>query len=600
MRQHPLVVDTVSPVFRATPTRRVRVGVGAALVIATWAPLIERAQSGNKTLSGISASGVRVSGLAPNPLREALTPLANDIATRPITVQFGDVETTVTPSSLNVQMDMDATVLKLQEAGFDTNPLAATVGVISRQLEDDHVSPVVGYSEDALLRLLDSWERDPNVTLTEGDLTFNGTKVTVVRPIAGRGFDRARAQELLIAAIRDPRQRMLAIPLEQREPNLSLTAIEDAASRARTLLGKSYDIEVGSKRFRIGPEQLAPALRTVTRTRTMDLRVDPLVLRAQLKDRLASIEQEPVDAKWKFEGSKPIVVPSRNGRSVPLQKIATEILDGSTSITTSFEVVKPERDTKWARRMDIKEVVGTFTTPFPPGEDRIINIQVAAKQLNNTVVEPGTVFSLNELLGERTTEKGYVVAHSIAADLTFEDTVGGGVSQVSTTLYNATYAAGLEDVEHTAHSIYISRYPMGREATLTWPSIDNKFRNTLRSGVLIRTKVEDESITVTLYGNAHGQRVLVNEPIQLREIDVTTNATCKVNRQMSSGARRFINGTPGYEVEYSREIIQANGTSKTERRNARYQMRPNRCEVGPDTPTANPQVGTSSSSAAAT
>ena len=125
------------------------------------------------------------------------------------------------------------------------------------------------------------------------------------------------------------------------------------------------------------------------------------------------------------------------------------------------------------------------------------NIHVAADVLNNTVVEPGQTFSLNEKLGPRTAEKGYVKAPILVEDGFGED-YGGGVSQLTTTLYNAVFFGGYEDVSHTPHTFYISRYPMGREATVNYPSIDLKFRDDTSHGVLIRTYYSDTSITVTL------------------------------------------------------------------------------------------------------
>ena len=104
----------------------------------------------------------------------------------------------------------------------------------------------------------------------------------------------------------------------------------------------------------------------------------------------------------------------------------------------------------------------------------------------------------------RTTDKGYR-SPGIGANLEFEDSVGGGVSQLSTTLFNAVFFGCYEDVTHTVHALYISRYPMGREATLNYPSIDNKFRNDSHSGVLIRAFYSGTSVTVALYGSKEGR-----------------------------------------------------------------------------------------------
>jgi vancomycin resistance protein YoaR len=125
------------------------------------------------------------------------------------------------------------------------------------------------------------------------------------------------------------------------------------------------------------------------------------------------------------------------------------------------------------------------------------------------LVRPGETFSLNGHVGERTLEKGYVDAGSIVAG-EIVDTIGGGTSQFTTTMYNAVFWGGYQDVEHKPHSYYFSRYPEGIEATLFWQSIDLKFRNNREHAVLIDTLYTDTSITVRFFGFNDG-RTLVGE-----------------------------------------------------------------------------------------
>ena len=141
-----------------------------------------------------------------------------------------------------------------------------------------------------------------------------------------------------------------------------------------------------------------------------------------------------------------------------------------------------------------------------PGQPRVTNIQQIAKDVDGTVVAPGARFSLNETAGERTEEKGYVEAPFIA-DGKIEPSIGGGVSQFSTTLYNAAYFAGLQLDSHRPHSFFIDRYPAGREATLNYPDIDLTWTNDTDAPVLIRTKTDEGAVTVRLYGDNGGRRV---------------------------------------------------------------------------------------------
>jgi len=154
----------------------------------------------------------------------------------------------------------------------------------------------------------------------------------------------------------------------------------------------------------------------------------------------------------------------------------------------------------------VKALIGTFTTYYVAGQPRVKNIQRIAADVDGTVVAPGARFSLNEAAGPRTEAKGYVEAPFIA-DGKIKPSIGGGVSQFSTTLYNAAFFAGLQLDGHRPHSFFIDRYPAGREATLNYPDIDLAWTNDTGAPVLIRTKTDGGAVTVRLYGDNGGRRV---------------------------------------------------------------------------------------------
>jgi hypothetical protein len=156
--------------------------------------------------------------------------------------------------------------------------------------------------------------------------------------------------------------------------------------------------------------------------------------------------------------------------------------------------------------LGIVEQVSTFTTRHPAGQPRVENIHRAADVLRGTVVPPGETFSLNGVLGARTRDKGYVEAPTIQNGRLVPG-VGGGVSQLATTVFNAAFFAGLEFGEYQSHSIYISRYPYGREATVNYPGLDMQFVNTTPYGVMIWTQYDASSITVSLFSTRYWQSV---------------------------------------------------------------------------------------------
>jgi vancomycin resistance protein YoaR len=175
---------------------------------------------------------------------------------------------------------------------------------------------------------------------------------------------------------------------------------------------------------------------------------------------------------------------------------------------------EPELNTEAAEAMGPFGEVSTFTTYHPCCASRVVNIQLLADEIDNHWVLPGETFSINETAGQRTLAEGYKRAGAIIGGriecCDSAVNIGGGTSQFATTFYNAIFFGCYEDVFHQPHSIYFSRYPYVREATLGYPSPDVKFRNDSESVIFIDTSYTGSSITVTFYGN-NGGRICTSE-----------------------------------------------------------------------------------------
>jgi vancomycin resistance protein YoaR len=192
------------------------------------------------------------------------------------------------------------------------------------------------------------------------------------------------------------------------------------------------------------------------------------------------------------------------------------------------------------------EVVARFTTRYPAGEPRVTNIRRAAELLDGTQLRPGATFSMNAALGERTLERGFVPAPSIVDDR-FVDSVGGGISQVATALYNAAFFAGLDLVEHTPHSIYIDRYPLGREATISWGGPELVFRNDWPAPLRMHLRATDTELTVRFVSAGLGRRV------------------------ETETSDRIASGGDGFTVEYTRRVYRYDELIVEERFRSRYE-----------------------------
>ena len=169
-------------------------------------------------------------------------------------------------------------------------------------------------------------------------------------------------------------------------------------------------------------------------------------------------------------------------------------------------MTEPETTTAELKRLRITEEISEFTTPYNCCEPRVTNIQRAAEILDGTIIPAGGRFSLNEALGERTRARGSGPAPQINAG-ELEDAVGGGVSQMATTTFNAAFFAGLRVVVHTPHEFWITRYPPGREATISWGGPEMIVENDWPAAILMTVSDSGTALTVSMYSSKLGRRV---------------------------------------------------------------------------------------------
>ena len=600
-----------------TRARRLLIVLGGSVVglvaVAALASLAEHTVYAGRVLPGVRLAGTTVSGKKDQAARDQVAQLAARLEREPLLAHAGAHTFTVEPSVIGYTVDVDATMQRLREAGREPNPLAAVADSVLRRFRPDDVPLVVHYDPSRFEGLLDGWATVLDTGLVEGNIKIVGTRVATVMPHAGAGLQREKAARLLAAALVDGRRPELELPTGIAQPAVGRAAVEAAAAQARQLLASSRTVSTGAIHVMLTGAQLAPALRATPNGHRLELTLDPEKLRAALGAPFAYVSRPAMDATFAITPSNTVqIVPSADGDMVDTGALSTAIFAGEPAVQARFTVVHPKHNTAWAEALGITHQVSSFTTYFPAGQPRVHNIDLAANILNNTVVEPGRTFSLNDKLGERTPQKGYVKAPILVEDGFGED-YGGGISQLTTTLYNAVFFGGYVDVQHSPHAFYISRYPMGREATIVWPTVDLKFRNDTKHGVLIRASYSATSITVTFYGNTDGRTAHEANRKILKVTPVTDNVlTCPVANppdedpnnvcaQLAPGERSSVqSGETGYDVEFDRVIDQPGQPERRYHYEVHYPMLPNRVLIGAGSPpsassTTGPPPSTTSS-----
>jgi vancomycin resistance protein YoaR len=579
---------------------------GFAALFVTLGSLAEHVAYAGRVLPGVQVDGTHVATKGKTQAHDAIARLGADLDQAPLHVRTENARFILAPSAIGYDVDADATAAHAEQAGRHDEPWSMIAGTIVRRLRPDHVPLVVHYDPARLDSTLASWAGSVDQGVVEGGLRFDGTTVVPVMPHAGNGIQLASARKRLTQALAHAdRTHEVRLPFGHVTPEVDAAQVEAAAARARALLASNIEIQTAETTVTLTPADLAPTLGTRINGHTLDLTIDSAPLRTTLAPRIAPFETPPVDATFTVNSDNTVnIVPSRDGRELDVDAIAADILAGKRTIAARVRNAHPAHDTAWAQQLGITRQVSTFTTNHPSGQPRVHNIHVAADVLNNTVVEPGQVFSLNDKLGPRTPEKGYVKAPILIEDGFGED-YGGGVSQLTTTLYNAVFFGGYQDVEHTPHHFYISRYPMGREATINYGSIDFKFRDDTSHGVLIHTNYSATSITVTLFGDNDGRvvheenrHILHTEPITDQLIDCpakkATDDPGNDCAHLSAGTHYTAQtGETGYDVEFDRVIEQPGHPTRREHQAVHYPMLQNKVLVGTAPPAASSTTSTS-------
>jgi vancomycin resistance protein YoaR len=394
---------------------------------------------------------------------------------------------------------------------------------------------------------------------------------------AGAGVDRHALRRSLRTL--PTRVELEIVPVR---PVVTTAEAEAAARRVEHLLDGARRVRFRDRESMLTPRRLRALVRTRRENGALSVWLDPRGLGASLRVRLGGYETAPRDATFAVGAVGVRVVPSRPGRALDVRRVGRSLVSNleSTTHLARFVATRPGLTTAEAEKLDIRELVSEFTTYYSCCQPRVTNIQRAAELLDGTVIRPGRAFSLNEALGRRTVEKGFVAAPQIL-DGRLEDSVGGGISQVATTLYNAAFFAGVQLVAHQAHQFYISRYPMGREATVSWGGPELIFRNDWPAAILMKVAASDSAITVRFYSRKLGRRVETTTGEPYAQTEPRTIRT--LNAALAPGAASTVQsaGESGFTVQYTRKVLRGDELVRNERYTVRYDPQNAIVEVGP-------------------
>ncbi|HHJ98510.1 MAG TPA: hypothetical protein ENN10_01005 [Actinobacteria bacterium] len=456
---------------------------------------------------GVSVGTVDVGGMTLANATDAIQTHVAEQTAVPVTLEVGDDRWEVEAASIGVSVDATA----LAEAAYDVGRgdvteavwerVRAALGGVSVPLDPAYDPAGL---QSLVRRINDSIAQPPmdaGVRIEEG-------AVHRIAPEDGLGVDEEQTRDaLLIAFLSD--ERIVSLDLVPLAPEIDEEAAEAAYRAAVAMLSGPLELYYEDKQWTIQPTIIGqwvdfrraesadgPVLEAYLASEEISATILPLV---------AEVGKPAKDASFSVSNGVVTIVPGEDGLAADAvdlaAKLETALVGGQERrVELAMRRVEPALTTEEAKGLGIKERLATFTTEYSPSnKPRVNNIHTLADALDGTLLAPGETFSFNGTIGERTAAKGYQEAPAIVNGKLVPQ-LGGGICQVNTTLFNTVFFSGLPVVERHNHSQYISHYPKGRDATVSWGGPDFKFSNDTEHWILIATGYTNSSVTISLYG----------------------------------------------------------------------------------------------------
>ena len=512
------------------------IGLAVGVAFAANAVYAERA------LPGMTVGGIEIGSLESSTIRDRLaTELAAPWATSTVTLVDESRTWQTTNAALGIAPDIDAAVtaaLTYGKAGTVLDRLGAWIDAVRGQANVPFAMRAKG---DALDRWVAAAARDTDRASVSGELRLGATGLQVTRPALGREVDRVGTVAVLLSAD-SLGDREVTLRVRTSYPAVDASGFDEAYARAAAVV-TPVTVHVEDRTFTenstylatllaidriaakpgelpaIPQDAIAPALRYRYQVSLVNERV------ASWAAALGVVLDHPgKSAKFKVspEGV-PSIIPSESGVKVDQEKLRAMVLDelyrpatGPTRDLAAPATVDASKFTTEQAKALLPNLVrtSTFTTYYPPSLSRHTNISTGAAQFDGVVILPGQTFSFWELVGPITVERGYMYAGAIINNRSDENVIGGGLCQVSTTIFNSISRQGYEIVERHAHGYYIDRYPVGYDAAVFEPGVDFKWRNDTANPVFIWSWSGDTFLTIDTWSIPTGRTVVISDALQ--------------------------------------------------------------------------------------
>jgi vancomycin resistance protein YoaR len=568
---------------------RLAFGVCAVLFALAVGLFAFRTLYGDRIYPAVVVGDVQVGGLTRSQAENRLNERASGLDQHGVTFTLNGQTWTPTLAELGVQIDVDGAVSQAYESGR-TGDAVDRLAFTGDILQADQTIPLRSTLDTATLNAwFDKVDQEINQFAVDATLVVSGTNVSISPEANGTVVDREAATQLILQTMRNLTPHSGELPTMVDYPTVVTADLVPSRAQLANSLGSHIRVDFGNTSWRIEPETMAQYLvvsqSIVDGKAKVDIAVDVDALSKYLRQEFASeVNRAPVNATVGWKDGTGLIATSESSDGTTMkpgefaEAVAASFLGDHERVDIPVIVTKPQIDQNNLEALKIEGLIGRGESNYDGSSDsRATNIGVGVQLLNGTMIGPGEEFSFNGAIGEITEDKGYVESSVVQAERVGKD-IGGGICQVSTTVFRAALKSGMTITEWNPHTYRIANYEYdgwnpGFDASILQPDGvdpeywgDLKFVNNTEGYILVQSWTDYPYVVVEVYGHDDGRTVEIYDEYVSDPIPAPDTASEIVDETLPPGTWDVAEyALEGLEASFMYTVTAADGTVITEK-----------------------------------
>jgi len=479
----------------------------------------------NKIYPNVFLADENFGGLSETEAKDKIETKYKDLKLDKISFVYGEKRWDLKPEEIELQYDSERTFKELWQVGRKASFSESLKDQILAPFVPKHLMAHIDYSPDKLDKKITEIKKELDIPLQTISFGWQDGQVKMLPGKSGQALLKDETLVNFEKALREFKNN-IDLAVVQTAPKVTEEGATKAKETFTQMVSGGLVLKWDTQRFNLGPLDIQKWItyeeKKVDGSWELEVKLDHNKVKSYLQSIAKKIDKEPIDAKLTIsDGKATVFQPHQDGYQLDqdqslrdIEKVLTSEENSQKEVELTVKELKAEVRDDTIDQLGVHELIGEGSSSFKGSpKNRIHNITVGANLFNGVLIKPGDVFSFNQVLGEVSARRGFLPELVIKEDRLIPET-GGGLCQVSTTMFRAAVYSGLDILERTPHSFRVRYYepPVGLDATVYIPKPDLKFKNDTPGYILIQTKIEGSTLTFQFYGTKDGRTVEVKGP----------------------------------------------------------------------------------------